>query len=231
MVKFLTIHSTYTTVEIALFEDTCKKTHTVLDHKKASQLLMLTIAESLAVQDTTLKNLDFIAAHQGPGPFTTLRVVMASVNGLAFATHIPLIGVDGFDALMREYSNSLTGITVLLLQAFSNDVYYALVDSQKNTVRKGACNSALLLDTLKTDYATEPMYFLGNGASLYRDSIVHLFGERAHIDTSLEQCSLDAVSMLAYEKWKKGGFVASELMPLYFKNHPVVLCEKSLTLS
>ena len=50
----------------------------------------------------TFSGLAFIAAHQGPAPFTTLRVCLTTVNGFAFATQVPLIGVNGLKELVDE---------------------------------------------------------------------------------------------------------------------------------
>lgn len=50
----------------------------------------------------TINDLDFIALDQGPGAFTSLRATIASCNGLSFASNVPLIGIDGLDALSRE---------------------------------------------------------------------------------------------------------------------------------
>ncbi len=46
-------------------------------------------------------DLAFIAAHQGPAPFTTLRVCLTTVNGFAFATGMPLIGINGLQELVE----------------------------------------------------------------------------------------------------------------------------------
>ena len=47
----------------------------------------------------TLGDVTLLAVGLGPGPFTGLRVGLATIEGLAFATGLPVVGVSGLDAL------------------------------------------------------------------------------------------------------------------------------------
>ena len=48
-----------------------------------------------------LRDIDVYAVATGPGSFTGLRIGIATMQGLAFAAGKSLIGVSGFDALVR----------------------------------------------------------------------------------------------------------------------------------
>ena len=63
----------------------------------------------------TFRRFAFVAAHQGPAPFTTLRVCLTTVNGFAFATGVPLIGVNGLQELIVQHKRA-DSITVALLK-------------------------------------------------------------------------------------------------------------------
>ena len=59
-------------------------------------LMAILSRHGLAVQD-----IDLYAVATGPGSFTGLRIGIATMQGVAFATRKPLIGVSGLDALAR----------------------------------------------------------------------------------------------------------------------------------
>src|SRR4051794_9583886 len=52
----------------------------------------------LEAADLDLGAVDAFAVVTGPGSFTGLRVGIATMQGLAFATHKPLVGISGLDA-------------------------------------------------------------------------------------------------------------------------------------
>jgi tRNA threonylcarbamoyladenosine biosynthesis protein TsaB len=57
----------------------------------------------LVVEDgATLDDVQLLAVGLGPGAFTGLRVGLATMQGLAFATGLPIVGVSGLDALAVE---------------------------------------------------------------------------------------------------------------------------------
>lgn len=67
-------------------------------------LLALVAADQATLDDVTL-----LAVGLGPGAFTGLRVGLATIQGLAFATGLPVVGVSGFDALAVAAARSAAG--------------------------------------------------------------------------------------------------------------------------
>jgi tRNA threonylcarbamoyladenosine biosynthesis protein TsaB len=220
--KFLVVHSTYTAVEIGIF---CGKElieAKLLDHKRASKELMLCLSAQLKNNRLTLQDLEFIGAHQGPGPFTTLRVVIASVNGLAFAVHKPLIGVDGLDALLKEYTDTNYPITVAVLNAFANDVYYA-VQTPTGT-QKGCAQRVKLFNELASSYKDKTVRFIGSGAELYAQELRALFQDKLVIpEPTPAICSLVQVGAMAFEQFQQLAAnncdFTYQLTPLYLKSY------------
>ena len=100
-------------------------------NKKASSLLVPYIKQILEKNSLKISDLDFICADQGPGAFTSLRVTIATINGISFASKIPLIGIDGLDALNQETlsdvmlkKQGVPEILIVLLNAYNNEVYF-----------------------------------------------------------------------------------------------------------
>jgi tRNA threonylcarbamoyladenosine biosynthesis protein TsaB len=59
------------------------------------------ILDLLSAHQLTLADVDGFAVASGPGSFTGLRIGIAAIQGLAFATGKPAVGVPTLDALAR----------------------------------------------------------------------------------------------------------------------------------
>ena len=139
------------------------------------------------------------------------------MNGLSFAGKIPLVGVDGLDAMLDEYENQTRSFSVALLNAFNNDVYFAIKENGIIS-QKGCKNIDLLCAELKSNYAQEKIRFIGNGASLYSKILHSYFENNSEQETNIPQyCSVDKIGSLAFEKWGKKENISHQLMPLYLK--------------
>ena len=218
MTKFLCIQHTYNGIEVALFNDNKIIDKIFEDKKRASKYFVTCINSLLDRNNLGLKDLHFIATNKGPGPFTTLRVVLASVNGLAFAIKKPIIGVDGLDAIFLEHARENL-VTVALLDACINipSNIYALNDL--SNIDKGYKNIEVLLKDLGNLFKGEKIYFIGNGALKYRDNILDLFGSKAIFDDIVpEVCSVDIVGKIAFEMWNKKDGLEKQILPIYLKS-------------
>jgi len=222
MNRFLALQHTYKGIEVALFKDNEILEKIYDDKRRASKYIISMINSVLEKNDLKILDLDFIAANQGPGPFTTLRVVIATVNGLGFATKKPLIGVDGLDALLEEYHDNRHEVTVALLDAFAQDIYFGIEDTHTSNRVKGYKNISVLLAELKASFSNIRIKFLGNGAEKYRHNILEYFGQKAVFPDFLPlQCSVGQVGRIALNTFKKGQEFENQLLPIYLKDFVV----------
>ena len=72
-----------------------------------SRDLLARMQQLLAAQDVAWSDISGIVVFRGPGSFTSLRIGITTVNAIAYAQHIPLVGVigdtwrqDGIDRLV-----------------------------------------------------------------------------------------------------------------------------------
>ena len=101
-VLFASLQGSYQHFEIAVFKNDVCLEHRIEKKSKASSHFLICFQEILDANNIKPSDLQFIAIDQGPGAFTSLRVTITFVNALAFAQKIPLIGIDGLDALAYE---------------------------------------------------------------------------------------------------------------------------------
>jgi len=223
MNKFLAIQHTYQGIELALFQDSRLLEKVYDDKKRASKNFIHLLTSLLKNNTCTLEDISFIAANKGPGPFTTLRVVLASVNGLGFATKKPLIGIDGLMALLQEYQDDKHSFTVALLDAFSGDVYFGIEAAGLSDRYIGYKNNVLLLEELYALYLDAQcpeakIQFVGNGAIKYKSEIHAMFGNNAiFLDPIPEHCSIEQIGKLAFKQWNHSEGLSDQLLPMYLK--------------
>ncbi len=215
MTIYLALQSTYTAIEIGLFNDKSIIKTITIDKFKASATLIPEINVLLDSNSYTLSDLSFIAVNQGPAPFTTLRVTIATANGISFASQIPLIGIDALHSLLSmEYAYPTT---VVMLNAFNNDVYVGM--KQNSSIETGCYKAAHFLSNLAAKKSDEPIEFIGNAVSLYESTIQELLSKRAIINHPIiEYTPLETIAHTGFERWQAKERIAHQLFPLYLKS-------------
>ena len=106
-----------------------------------------------------INDLGGFAVSLGPGGFTSLRVGLATAQGLAMATGKPLVGCSTFEALVAMAAG-WHGIVCPVLEARRGEVYAAFYCRQDATVREIMPGMVTTPDALCT-LVTERTLFLG----------------------------------------------------------------------
>ena len=96
----LAVDTSTTQIGLALYDGTQVIGETLWHGKlRHTTTLAPTVADLLERTNTKMSDVEAIAIALGPGSFTSLRVGLAFVKGLALARHIPLIGIRTLDML------------------------------------------------------------------------------------------------------------------------------------
>jgi len=216
--SFLVITSDYDSFAIGLcVGNNCIDYLSDATHKISKNLVPM-LANILDKNSICLDDLKFVAVNCGPGPFTTLRSVIASVNGLNFVAKIPLIEVDSIKALLTEYSSPLFPNTIALFNAFNNDIYFGVQISEKN-IETGYQNHIQFLTDLSKKYPERTIRFIGSGADLCRTTIIEIFKTWVFIPDPLPKAaSVQQIAKIGLEQFISGIGISNQLKPLYLKN-------------
>lgn len=205
---YLVVQNTYETVQVGLFvDDTLLDFHEAHKHYIGRDLMVL-IDDMLRHQDRSFHDLNFIVVSIGPAPFTTLRALLATVNGINLSCNTPLVGIDTLALLMASPEQRHT---VTLLNAFNNDVYFAFYDQQNNLIT-GCENIILLLQELA---GKKIAAFIGNGAELHKEIINSYFPESV-ISAEPSYPTIEELATAGLAAFMHGN-VQQELFPLYTK--------------
>ncbi len=214
---FLVIHHTTTSVEVGLFEVTPLGSprqliaSTELHYHATSAQLIPTIQQQLAQAHLALSDLHACAVNVGPGPFTTLRTIIATVNGIAYARPLPLIAVNGLTAFLHEQEENLFEHTVAALNAFGNDCYVGWLEHKTKNIRTVVCT--------KKSFSPEQPLSVFNTAEFSRllrpAERVKLLG--LHAPTGPQSASPSGIAHEATRLWNQNVGIVKQLEPIYFK--------------
>jgi tRNA threonylcarbamoyl adenosine modification protein YeaZ len=133
--KLVAIETTCRVTSVALFDGGELK-GTVQREAKGDGVLvlvdMLLRAHGLSARDVARWAVDI-----GPGSFTGVRIGVATVKGLAFATGAEVVAVNAFDALC-ETSGAVPKGSVVLVEAGKGEVYFRIGADEPGHARLAA---------------------------------------------------------------------------------------------
>ena len=217
MTHFLSLQADYHGITIGIYQETSALQTVSIPKMNANQLLMPTILNMLSTTQLTFESLAFIAVNQGPAPFTTLRIVITTANGLNFARQIPLVGVDALHTFIQEKHGD-TDVTIALLNAFSQDVYFAINNhAKKDGLDIGWSSIQEFFQKYSDKFPFQSITFIGNAITLYKEQIEEHFKDVHFVTPNPEYTNFDACSRAAYKQWQEKRNVCATLLPLYLK--------------
>lgn len=127
----------------------------------------------------TLADVDLLAVCLGPGAFTGLRVGIASIQGLAMATGLPVAGVSALDALaVAAVAAGTDGRIGVWMDAARGEVFAARYEPDRDAVlgirhadEPVSAPPAAVVETWRAD---PPGVLIGDGAARFPDEAATL---------------------------------------------------------
>jgi tRNA threonylcarbamoyladenosine biosynthesis protein TsaB len=182
--------------------------------------------ELLSDRRTTLADLTLLAVGLGPGAFTGLRVGLATMQGLAFATGLPIVGVSGLDALASVAAcerGSRTGTVAVWLDGARREVFAARYRAEAGqlfgVVEVGealAGSPGSVLERWMAEAAAPPDTWIGSGAELYGSVLESRLGSLPQIVRS--PLLAPVIAELAERALRAGHAVSPHaLRPIYVR--------------
>jgi len=161
-------------------------------------------------------DLDGLAVTIGPGAFTGLRVGMAFIKGLAYATGKPVVGLSSLALLAMNAAESTIPVCPLF-DAKRSEIYgglYSFAGGGETLIADLVSPPEKFIDMIQG-----PALFLGDGAVRYQELIVARLGNRAHFaEASLNNPAAAAGIPLALQAFAAGNAVdAAALLPSYLR--------------
>ncbi len=211
---YLVVNGGYQAVVIGLYCNAKNLALQTLDKKNVSAFLMQSILDLIKKHTLKISDLSFIAAHSGPAPFTTLRAGVATVNGIGFATGIPLIGINGLEILSKIYPEY-----TVILNAFCDDVYIG-----KNG--KTSCENIDIFLQEEAAEITTPVTYIGNGVTLHHKKIKNILEKKVQLIADYPfEADIKIIAQAGYHNWVKKAHIVNQIIPTYLKNYSAKIAQ------
>lgn len=189
----------------------------IILNKVLSDSIIPFIKEVLRKAKVPLKSLDAFAVGLGPGSFTSLRVGLATVKGLSFASQKPVVGIGSLDCLAMNVKANHIPICALT-DARRKMIYGCIFQKEKDKLKR---KSQYLLTTVSEllKHLEGQVIFIGDGLEIYKREILELSKKKikpVFTKTTLWFPQATNLSLLALERAIRGKFDdARTLTPLY----------------
>ena len=153
-----------------------------------SEKLLPIIHETLSENDLTLDNIDLLAAINGPGSFTGIRIGLATIKAFAQVKGIDIYSISSIDLIaytaakkyFEEKIDSKVAFVLSLIDARNNRVYYAIskVTKEENgklsithTVDVGNDLIEDVISGNSFETTTDSLIFAGDCVKKYNDTL------------------------------------------------------------
>ncbi len=208
----LAFDTTNSTISVALLQD-----HKLLDQilieesGRQAELLNVQIEKILQRNNLHYQNLDLLAATNGPGSFTGVRIGLSVARTLRIATNLPLILVNSLAALHYPHRHRDI-INFIAIDAKMDEFFIAAFLADKNIIAPQLVKSDQLPDLLPhTKFLT-----CGSG----KNTIAEIAAKKnllCEITTEDNHVKAENVGLLAAEKFLTKDF-SENYDPLYLRD-------------
>jgi tRNA threonylcarbamoyladenosine biosynthesis protein TsaB len=213
--KLLALDTSTEYCSVALWIDGQVDSRDVRAGQRHSEMLLPMIDELLERAALRLRDLDGIAYGEGPGSFTGLRIACGVVQGLAFGSALPVVGIG---TLLAIAAGTNADKVVCCVDARMNEVYHAAylwLDEGWRPVHEPTVCAPEAVPDLPDD----SWIACGSGFAAYRDALTARYaGKLISIDTERYPHACD-IAALAVPHFEAGRALSAEhAVPVYIRD-------------
>lgn len=128
--NLLAVESAFEPCSVALWRDGSLWERFEAGPRNHARQLLPFVQELLAEADTSLSDLDAIAFSRGPGSFTSLRIGIGVVQGLAWGAGLPVVPVSSLQATAQVALQHGVERAWVAMDARMGEVYTACFEQQ-----------------------------------------------------------------------------------------------------
>ena len=214
--NILAIETSTKTFSLAVMKNNKIVKHRQIVLKKVlSSSIIPAIDKILKASQLALEKLDGFAVGLGPGSFTSLRVGLSTIKGLAFATGKPIVGIPSLDALALNVAEEVDGDICTISDAKRQLVYGCIYEHQNGNMKPHSDYMLMPIVEILARLKGKTL-FVGDAIGLYREMIIQQCPQAIFADEKKWLPQAKAVGLLALERFKTKKFDdIDRLVPLY----------------
>lgn len=220
MTKLLAVETSAEACSVCLSCD--GETHVFFEHapRRHAELLLPAIRSLLDEAGLPLADLDAIAFGRGPGSFTSLRIGIGVIQGLAWGAGLPVVPVSSLAAVAQEafeLSGDNAQSVCVAMDARMNEVYTADFHCAAGTYVEAAGEERVCPPGAVSAPASTPFIAAGNGFGRFNElEPVGLASVACHADICPRA---ETIARLAL-KWLETNepLAAGLAQPVYVRN-------------
>jgi tRNA threonylcarbamoyladenosine biosynthesis protein TsaB len=183
-----------------------------------AELLLPSVRSLLDEAGTGLSELDGIVFGRGPGSFTSLRIGIGVVQGLAWGADLPVIPLSSLASVACQVSNPGTRTILVAMDARMSEVFHGSFQMDPNGVLTTLSSERVEAPGNVTADEPENTIGAGNGFDRY-DELKRSGQTLAAVESEL----LPSATALLYlaEQWLlvNDPLPPAEAQPVYVRNH------------
>lgn len=186
--------------------------------------LILPMCDALLEEaGVTLAQLDAVAFGRGPGSFTGVRIAAGVIQGIAFATDLPVVAVSSLAVLAQASIEAEQKKRILAaIDARMGEVYWGLYARDECGLARSVEAERVIKPQLITAPAGKQWYGVGSGWKAYSATLVARVGACLEGYDGASLPSARFIIPLAQAAYAKGEVVSAEqALPVYLRDNVV----------
>jgi len=220
--KLVAIDTSSKILCLGVFDGTARYEYNLEVSTRLSRLLVPTLKRVLEALSLKPRDIDCFACGIGPGSFTGVRVGMAAVKAMAWASAKPVVGIPSLDALARGLQD-IEGFIVPAIDAKRGLMYSCVYQRKNKKLRRLTPHMLLGCEELTSrikhtvkSQGLEKTWILGDGLAVHREAICRAMPEVHLAEKDFWQLSAGSVLGQAIELACRRTFSdAFRIKPLY----------------
>jgi tRNA threonylcarbamoyladenosine biosynthesis protein TsaB len=202
----------------------------VLNHRhelvprQHNQRLFTMLREILPPGHLADSGLELLAFNHGPGSFTGLRIAASAIQGLAYATGLPAVGVSTLACLAqgawRKDLVSQADTILVLLDARINEVYWGLYEFRDGLAHSLCADAVAAPGELPAQLASNGsrLVALGSGLAFLEALPQSLQQQISATVKDVWPDSLDTLTLAELEQREQRLLEPVQVQPVYLRN-------------